>query len=110
MTSAPKRGDFVWISFDPQTGHEQAGIRPALVLSPLRYNTRVGLAVVCPVTNQSKGYPFEVEIPKGGDVHGFVLADQVKSLDWKARGIRAAGEAPETVVDETLDKLSTLLS
>lgn len=110
MKSVPERGDFIWITFDPQVGHEQAGIRPAVVLSPFAYNKRVGLAVVCPVTNQGKGYPFEVHIPEGEPVHGFVLADQVKSLDWRARGIRAAGKAPEAVVTETLEKLSVLLS
>ena len=110
MTSAPERGDFVWISFDPQVGHEQAGLRPAIVLSPVSYNKRVGLALICPITSQRKGYPFEVQIPDGGPVQGFVLADQVKSLDWKARGIRSAGKAPSTVVEETLGKLITLLT
>ena len=109
MTSAPERGDFVWISFDPQMGHEQAGVRPAIVLSPSAYNKRVGLALVCPITSQCKGYPFEVRIPEGEPVHGLVLADQVKSLDWKARGIRGAGKAPTAVVVETMEKLSTLL-
>lgn len=110
MTAAPERGDFVWISFDPQAGHEQAGVRPAIVLSPSAYNRRVGLALVCPITNQCKGYPFEVVIPDGEAIHGLVLADQVKSLDWKARGIRVAGKAPQGVVLETLDKLATLLA
>ena len=109
MRSAPERGDFVWISFDPQAGHEQAGVRPAIVLSPLKYNKRVGLALICPVTGQGKGYPFEVAIPEGEAVHGFVLADQVKSLDWNARGIRAAGKAPREVVVDTLGRLATLL-
>jgi len=109
VRSAPERGDFVWISFDPQAGHEQAGVRPAIVLSPLKYNKRVGLALICPVTSQGKGYPFEVPIPEGEATRGFVLADQVKSLDWNARGIRAAGEAPRAVVADTLGKLATLL-
>jgi mRNA interferase MazF len=110
VTSAPERGDLVWISFDPQVGHEQAGVRPAVVLSPLAYNQRVGLALVCPITSHSKDYPFEVPIPEGGPIHGVILADQVKSLDWKARGIRAAGKAPSNVVTETLGKLTALLA
>lgn len=110
MKTAPARGDIVWISFDPQVGHEQAGVRPAVVLSPLAYNKRVGLALICPITSQGKGYPFEVEIPEGGPIHGFVLADQIKSLDWKERGIRPAGKASSTVMTETLEKLSTLLT
>ncbi len=110
MTSAPGRGDLVWISFDPQAGHEQAGRRPAIVLSPRAYNLRVGLALICPVTSRVKGYPFEVLLPDGLPVHGIVLADQVKSLDWKARGIEPAGIAPPSVVAEVLGKLGSLLS
>src|SRR5256712_14029729 len=78
----PERGDAVWITLDPQAGHEQAGRRPALVLSPSAYNGRVGLALFCPITNQVKGYPFEVLIPPGSPVTGVVGSDQVKSLDW----------------------------
>ncbi len=109
MKSAPNRGDFVWLSFDPQAGHEQAGTRPALVLSPLAYNQRIGLALVCTITSQGKGYPFEVKIPEGSDIHGFVLADQLKSVDWRARVFRPAGTAPHTVVKETIKKFATLL-
>lgn len=79
----PDRGDVVWIDFNPQAGHEQAGRRPALVLSPARYNTKVGLLLLCPVTTQIKGYPFESNIPQGLKVTGTILSDQVKSLDWK---------------------------
>lgn len=82
----PKRGDLIWLNFNPQSGREQAGRRPALVLSAGRYNRKVGLAVVCPVTSKVKGYPFEVELPTGMKVQGVALADQVRSLDWKARG------------------------
>lgn len=82
----PDRGDVVWIDFNPQTGHEQAGRRPAVTLSPALYNGRTGLALLCPITNQIKGYPFEVTIPQGWNVTGVVLADQVKSLDWRRRG------------------------
>ncbi len=110
MRPAPDRGDFVWTSFDPQAGHEQAGHRPAIVLSPLAYNEKVGLALICPVTSRTKGYPFEVPLPTGLPIHGTVLADQVKSLDWKARGIQPAGKAPPVVVAEVLGKLATLLS
>lgn len=80
----PERGDAVWITLDPQAGHEQAGRRPALVLSPSAYNGRVGLALLCPITSQVKGYPFEVPLPAGLGVAGVVGADQVKSLDWGA--------------------------
>src|SRR5215218_2502163 len=83
--TVPDRGDVVWLDFNPQTGHEQAGRRPALVLSPVAYNRKVGLALVCPITSQVKGYPFEVQMPEGTEVAGVILADQVKSLDWRAR-------------------------
>src|SRR5512136_3155042 len=81
----PERGDAVWITLDPQAGHEQGGRRPALVLSPAAYNGRVGLALLCPITSQRKGYPFEVALPAGLKIQGVVLADQVKSLDWQIR-------------------------
>ena len=80
----PERGDLVWLQFDPQAGHEQAGRRPALVLSPATYNGKTNLALCCPVTSQLKGYPFEVPVV-GKRIHGVVLADQVKSFDWHAR-------------------------
>lgn len=105
----PKRGDVVWISFNPQAGHEQAGVRPALVLSPEPYNRRVGLALLCPVTNQVKGYPFEVSIPAGLKASGVILSDQVKSMDWKARGASFLCSLPEIVVRQALNKVSTLL-
>jgi mRNA interferase MazF len=81
----PDRGDLVWLQFTPQTGSEQAGRRPALVISPMAYNGKVGLALLCPVTSRVKGYPFEVVLPEGSGVIGVVLADQLKSLDWRAR-------------------------
>src|SRR5471030_737488 len=84
-TYIPERGDAVWITLDPQAGHEQAGRRPALVLSPSAYNGRVGLALLYPITNQAKGYPFEVSLPEESPVTGVVGADQVKSLDWRTR-------------------------
>lgn len=107
---APDRGEVVWISLHPQAGHEQAGRRPAVVLSPAAYNGRVGLAIFCPITNQRKGYPFEVAIPSGLRVTGVVLADQVKSLDWRARQVELICELPTETVAEVLAKLATLLS
>lgn len=105
----PERGDLVWIDFDPQAGHEQAGRRPALVLSPASYNRRIGLALFCPVTRQAKGYPFEVRIPGGLKVGGVMLCDQVRSLDWRARNVDFADRAPSQAVREALRKFSTLL-
>ena len=89
----------MWINFSPQEGHEQAGKRPALVLSPKIYNEQVGLMLCCPITTQIKGYPFEVSV-KAVDKPGVVLADQVKSLDWKARRAEKASVAPADVVKE----------
>ena len=80
----PEAGDFVWLTFDPQAGREQAGRRPALVLTPRTYNAKSGLTLVCPITNQAKGYPFEVAVPAGSGTTGVILADHVKSVDWKA--------------------------
>ena len=105
----PDRGDVVWISLNPQAGHEQAGRRPAVVLSPASYNGKVGLAVFCPITSQVKEYPFEVIIPPGLSVTGAVLADQVKSLDWRARRADLIGRLPAVVVDDILVKVRTLL-
>lgn len=105
----PGRGDVVWISLNPQAGHEQAGRRPALVLSPAAYNRRVGLAILCPITSQVKGYPFEVVIPPGLGVTGVVLADQVKNLDWRVRRAELITRLPDVTVREVLAKLGTLL-
>src|ERR1700757_1536595 len=93
----PERGDAVWITLDPQAGHEQAGRRPALVLSPSAYNGRVGLGLFCPITSQVKGYPFEVPLPDGSPVTGVVGADQVKSLDWRARKATRIGAISDEV-------------
>ncbi len=109
MAYTPERGDAVWITFNPQAGHEQAGRRPALVLSPFAYNKKVGLAILCPVTTQIKGYPFEVLIPQGLKVAGVILSDQAKSLDWKARDIELITRVPDSVTTEVLKKLKTLL-
>lgn len=105
----PERGDIVWLSFNPQAGHEQAGRRPAVVLSPKLYNQKVGLAIFCPITNQVKGYPFEVVLPKEAGVTGVILADQVKSLDWQVRQVEFVKALPESVITEVLKKLGTLL-
>ena len=105
----PERGDAVWITRDPQAGHEQAGRRPALVLSPSAYNGRVGLALFCPITSQVKGYPFEVLLPAGSPVSGVVGADQVKSLDWRARKAVRIGPVSEDVVSQVMHRLRTLL-
>lgn len=105
----PDRGDIVWLQFNPQAGYEQAGHRPALVLSPASYNRRSGLMLCCPMTSQKKGYPFEVVIGVDTDRESVVLADQVKSLDWKVRKAVKKGTASIDVIAETLSKLQTLL-
>jgi len=108
-TYVPDSGDFIWLTFDPQAGREQAGRRPALVLSPRSYNARSGLALVCPITNQSKGYPFEVSVPAGDGPTGVILADHVKSIDWKARRAEKVGRCPVDAVDEVRARLAPLL-
>lgn len=110
MTYTPDSGDIVWLKFDPQSGHEQRGHRPALVLSPKAYNEKVGLAIFCPITSQIKGYPFEVVIPEGLEAKGAVLSDQVKSLDWKARNATFICKLPADKFDEVIKKLKTLLN
>ena len=105
----PGRGDIVWMSFNPQVGHEQAGRRPALIVSPRSYNEATNLALCCPITSQVKGYPFEVELPANGPVTGVVLADQIKSLDWKARRARFERRSTSQVINEVIGKVSTLL-
>jgi mRNA interferase MazF len=104
----PDRGDLVWLNFGPQTGHEQAGRRPALVISPKEYNLKVGLAIFCPITRRVKGYPFEVVVT-GDAISGVVLADQVKSLDWRARNTAFVERAPDLAVAEVLGKLAPLV-
>jgi mRNA interferase MazF len=109
MAYVPERGDVVWINFNPQAGHEQAGKRPAFVLSPAAYNRKVGLGLFCPVTNKIKGYPFEVNLPEGLAVIGTILSDQIKSLDWRARNAEFICKMPEEVTDQVLLKAATLL-
>jgi len=109
MAYIPDRGDIVWITFNPQAGHEQAGRRPALVLSPKAYNGKVGLALLCPITSQIKGYPFEVLIPDGLPVNGVILADQVKSLDWKARNAEKACLLSKDATLKVLQRVKALI-
>lgn len=105
----PDRGDVIWISLNPQAGHEQAGRRPALVLSPTTYNGKVGMALLCPITNRIKGYPFEIEVPSGLQATGVILSDQVKCLDWKARKAEFICKLPSKVSIEVLKKFNTLI-
>src|SRR5437588_11849181 len=105
----PERGDLVWIDYDPEAGREQSGRRPAVVLSPSAYNRKVELGLFCPVTNQAKGYAWEVAIPAGLGVTGVILADQIRSLDWKERQARFAGTLPREVLDEVLDRTLALI-
>ena len=109
MAYVPERGDVVWITFNPQAGHEQAGRRPAVVLSPKAYNGKVGLAILCPITTQVKGYPFEVLIPDGLPVNGVILSDQVKSLDWKVRNAEKACSLPEETMKKVLQRVKALI-
>ena len=109
MSYTPDSGDIVWIMFNPQAGHEQAGHRPALVLSPRAYNGKVGLAILCPITSQVKGYPFEVPVPDGLTISGAILSDQVKSLDWRARKAEFLCKLPIAAYNEVVQKLSTLI-
>jgi len=105
----PARGDLIWLQFNPQAGHEQAGHRPAVVISPSSYNRRVGLALCCPVTSQVKGYPFEVLLPPGLSVEGAILSDQIKSLDWRVRKAKRIGNLPAEVLQETVGKILALV-
>jgi mRNA interferase MazF len=109
MAYIPERGDLVWVTFDPQAGHEQAGHRPAIVLSPKAYNGKVGLALMCPVTSQVKGYPFEVALPAGLPVQGVILSDQVKSLDWRARKAEKAASLSDEAMALVLKRVKVLL-
>jgi mRNA interferase MazF len=104
----PNRGDIVWLNFTPQAGHEQRGMRPAIVISPAEYNKKTGLAICCPITSNIKGYPFEVEI-KGKKINGAILSDHIKNLDWKAREIKFIEKAKTEVVAEVINKISALI-
>lgn len=109
VSGIPNRGDLVFIDFNPQKGHEQAGNRPAIVLSPQAFNRITGFAVICPITRQIKGYPFEVKLPEGLEIEGVILTDQVKSLDWKARNLIIKDKVTDETITECLDKIHTFL-
>jgi mRNA interferase MazF len=109
MTYVPHRGDLIWLTFDPQAGREQTGRRPALVLSPERYNGRVGLALVCPITSKVKAYPFEVGLPEGLPIRGVILSDQMRSLDWRVRQASFIATLPDDLIAQVLAKVMTLL-
>jgi mRNA interferase MazF len=104
----PERGDAVWLVFDPQAGHEQAGRRPAFVISPKAYNAKASLFIVCPITSRVKGYPFEVTLPSDFPIQGVILADQIKSMDWKARKAEFICQFPASISDEVIAKLKPL--
>ncbi len=106
----PHRGDIIWLDFSPQTGHEQAGKRPAVCISPKEYNKKVGLAIFCPITSNIKGYPFEVIMPDNCPVKGVILSDQVKNLDWPERSAEYICKLPEDKLSEVLCKLKTLIT
>ena len=104
----PRRGDIIWVNMTPQAGHELAGRRPAVVLTPEKYNHRVGLAIVCPITSKLKGYPFEVVIPPKMKIGGAVLADHVRNVDWNAREAEFACALPEEILHEVTDRIFVL--
>lgn len=108
-TYIPKKGDIIVLEFDPQSGREQKGTRPALVLSPATYNAVVGLAICCPITSKAKGYPFEVDLPAHGKTKGVILADHVKSLDYHVRQARFCESVSQATLDEVEAKLKALL-
>ena len=110
MAYIPDRGDIVETNFDPQVGHEQAGSRPALILSRKLFNAASGLAVCCPITGRRKGYPFEVPLSPGLDVYGVILVDQIKSLDWQERKVKFLTKLSESDMIDVMEKLNTLLT
>lgn len=105
----PRKGDFVALTFDPQSGHEQRGRRPALVVSNDLFNKHTGLCIACPVTNSRRDYPFHVTIPDGCDVTGVVMVEQVKSIDFRARNVKRIGSAPNVVLEEVLSLLDACI-
>lgn len=106
----PERGDLVWLQFTPHSGHEQSGKRPALVISPVSYNGKVGLSLLCPVTSKIKGYPFEVIIPQDLPIEGAILSDQMKSLDWQSRQATFICKVPVETLNEVISKIDILIS
>lgn len=105
----PDRGDLIWLDLEPQSGHEQKGLRPALVLSPKSYNQKTSLAILCPIANKEKDYPFEVKLPQNLPVNGVILSDQIKSLDWKVRNAKFICKLDIDVINEVLGKIKALI-
>ena len=108
-TYVPRKGDFIAVTFDPQSGHEQRGRRPALVVSNDLFNRHTGLCIACPITNTRRDYPFHVSIPDGQDVTGFVMVEKVKSIDFRSRNVKRLGHAPEPVLQEVLSILDACI-
>lgn len=108
MSYTPARGDLVWLNFTPQAGHEQKGVRPALVISPQQYNKKTGLAICCPITSNIKGYPFEVLV-SGKKINGAILVDHLKNLDWKVRKAKFIEKAGSAVMNGCVEKISALI-
>lgn len=109
MMEAPERGDLVYLNFNPQAGHEQAGHRPAIVISPKEFNEATGFATFCPITSTVRGWGYEVLLPAGLNISGVILTDQQKNLDWKARGVVKRDNAPEEVVEDCRAKIRTFI-
>jgi mRNA interferase MazF len=105
----PRKGDFIAVTFDPQAGHEQKGRRPALVVSNTLFNEQTGLAIVCPLTTTDRGYPFHVAIIRNPDVKGFVMVEQVKSIDYRARQVKLIGKASDDLLGEVLALLDACI-
>lgn len=105
----PKKGDLITLSFDPQTGHEQKGRRPALVISNDLFNRHTGLAIVCPITNADRGFPFHLAVPASSSLTGFVMVEQVKSVDYSIRRARFIRRAPTELVEDVLDLLDACI-
>jgi mRNA interferase MazF len=107
--SVPRKGDFISVTFSPQSGHEQKGRHPALVVSNTLFNEQTGLAIVCPLTTTHRGYPFHVVVIGNPDVKGFVMVEQVQSIDYRARQARSLGKASEDLLDEVLSILDACI-
>lgn len=105
----PEKGNFIAVTFDPQSGHEQSGRRPALVVSNTLFNQRTGLAIVCPITSAERSYPFHVAVIRNPDVRGFVMVEQVKSIDYRARQAKLIGKASDALLDEVLSILDACI-
>jgi mRNA interferase MazF len=106
----PERGDIIYLQLNPRTGSEQAGHRPAIVISPLAYNRISKMIMVCPITSRKKGWPFEVELPEQMQVQGVILVDQLKAVDCIARGASFVEKAPDEIIDEVLDRLASIVT